>query len=70
MSDELDVNPEAPDAAPAAPEAAPAAPKADFAEHPVFVSVLEHVAQFAGAATARAEQILAELRELMNEHGL
>ena len=72
MSDDLDVNPESPDAAPAAIEAAPVevAPKQDFGNHPAFASMLAHIEEFSGAAIGRATQILEELRALMNQHGL
>jgi hypothetical protein len=63
MSDELDVNPESPDAAPAVAEA-PAKP--DFVAHPVYTSVLAHIEAEGREASARLHQLLAEMRDLFN----
>lgn len=63
MSDELDVNPESPDAAPAAVEV-PA--KADFSAHPVYATVFAHIEAEGKEASARLHQLLAEMRDLFN----
>ena len=62
MSDELDVNPAAPDAAPAPIAAAPAAPA--FETTQLHADLVAHIEAFGGYAAARLHQLLGEMREL------
>lgn len=59
MSDELDVNPDAPDAAPA--EAKP-----DFSAHELHDAMTKYIEEAGGYASGRLHQLLAEMRALFN----
>ena len=59
MSDELDVNPDAPDAA-------PADVKVDFVDHPLYASLAEKIMTANPAGADRLRQILGEMRDLFN----
>ena len=63
MNDELDVNPDAPDAAPVETVAEA---KVDFVDHPLYASLAEMIMAANPTGADRLRQILGEMRDLFN----